>query len=186
MEPASFAERPESLQRIRACKSCKLLKTASQWYNNFCDNCSHEHPETLNAAARSDYVETRTTADYDGVCSLLQARGSWVASQLDLCAGDLERTPLKPGVYAISLPREEAYAAAEDADEEEDDDEGDGDDRLVDEEHDEAKDASPPKVAAGAGGGSAAESGSERSSSGGSGSSSSSDDDDEGEGDEVA
>lgn len=152
MEEQLFAERPDTLRQVRACKSCKLLKTAAQFHAHFCDNCSHEHPETQNAAARSDYVETRTTADCermcgsfslgvkaastlrvlladDGICSLLQSQGSWVATQLDMRAGDPERTPLKPGVYAITLPREEAYAAVEEEEEEDDeaekDDEGD-------------------------------------------------------------
>lgn len=173
---SAFAERPDSLRQIRACKGCKLLKTASQFHASFCDNCTHEHPETLNAAARSEYVETRTTADYDGVCSLLQARGSWVATQLDMHTGDPERTPLKPGVYAISLPREEAYAAAEDADEEEAE-EGDYEEDGDKDADEEVKGAPSPKGSAGRladGGGDASGSASE-----GSGSSSGSGDEDE-------
>lgn len=118
----AFADRPDSLRQIRACKSCKLLKTAAQFHASFCDNCTHEHPETNSAASRSEYVESRTTSDYDGIVSLLQLQGSWVATQLNMQLGDADSTPLKPGVYAISLPREDLYAAAEDeaADEEED------------------------------------------------------------------
>ena len=131
MEHLDFAHRPDALSQLRACKNCRLVKTAAQFSKSFCDNCLHEHPESKSQAACREYVETRTTSDYLGICSLLQYQGSWVAMQLDMRTRDEERTPLKPGIYAITLPREEAYAAAEqdeaESSETDDDDDGDND-----------------------------------------------------------
>ena len=100
MEEHLFAERPDTLRQVRACKSCKLLKTAAQFHAHFCDNCSHEHPETQNAAARSDYVETRTTAD----CELIAvARSLRWQVYIRPCACCLQMTE-----YAVFSSHKEA------------------------------------------------------------------------------
>jgi hypothetical protein len=136
MEPASqkYAQRPDALKNLRACKTCRLIKTASQFHANYCDNCEHTWPDSHNAASRSDYVESNTTNDFEGIVSLFQHSGSWVARWLDMHAKDDDRAALKPGVYAIALPMEDAHAAADAesgrvADEDEAED---GDDDAID------------------------------------------------------
>ena len=63
---AKYAERPDSLKKLRACKSCKLIKTADQFYRNFCDNCEHTSSGEQDAGARRDFVDNGTTADFEG------------------------------------------------------------------------------------------------------------------------
>ena len=66
-EDEKYAQRPDSLKKLRACKTCKLIKTRDQFYSSFCDNCLHSRPqETPNQNMREDFVEQETTADFEG------------------------------------------------------------------------------------------------------------------------
>ena len=60
------AQRPDSLKRLRACKTCKLIKTYDQFYQRYCENCPHDRPEQDTPGMREDYVKSMTTADFEG------------------------------------------------------------------------------------------------------------------------
>jgi hypothetical protein len=107
----SAAQRPDSIKYLRACKTCKLVKTSSQFHAVYCENCEHTWPDVHTSAARTDYVESHTTTDFEGMLSIVQHSGSWVARWLEMNAKDDGHRPFVPGVYAISLPMEEARAA---------------------------------------------------------------------------
>jgi hypothetical protein len=113
MDPEKYAQRPDSIKQLRSCKTCKLVKSYSQFHASFCDNCVFEWPEQHSSAARTEYVESNTTLDFEGLVSLFQHHGSWVARWLDMQAKDEDQKPLKPGIYAISLPMESAHDTAE-------------------------------------------------------------------------
>jgi predicted RNA-binding Zn-ribbon protein involved in translation (DUF1610 family) len=50
-------------QRLRACKSCKLIKTEDQFATHGCDNCGLDADSK---AARREWMENNTTDDYEG------------------------------------------------------------------------------------------------------------------------
>ena len=62
----AFAQRPDNLKKLRACKTCKLIKTEQQFKETHCENCAFTHPDSSNAGARDDYVQSCTTSDYEG------------------------------------------------------------------------------------------------------------------------
>lgn len=64
MADAEFAQRPDSVKKLRACKTCKLIKTYDQFKSTYCENCPFTHPDSDNAG--SDYVDSSTTADFEG------------------------------------------------------------------------------------------------------------------------
>ena len=60
------AARPDSLKKLRACKTCKLVKTYDQFYTGYCENCPHKRPEVDNAGMRDEFVQRETTPDFEG------------------------------------------------------------------------------------------------------------------------
>lgn len=89
------AEVPREFQRgIRACRSCKLIKTFEQFLENGCDNCSALSFTDSNAVVKL------TTSNYSGVITILAPKHSWTARWLHL-------GPLKPGCYALELNERE-------------------------------------------------------------------------------
>lgn len=63
--PATAA-RPNSLKKLRACKTCKLVKTWEQFHSGFCENCPHKRPDSDHVTVRDDFVAQETTADFEG------------------------------------------------------------------------------------------------------------------------
>ena len=66
VDGSRVAQRPDSLRKLRACRVCRLVKTAEQFYASYCENCPHNRPEVDSAGMREDYVETHTTPDFEG------------------------------------------------------------------------------------------------------------------------
>lgn len=60
------AARPDSLKKLRACRTCHLIKTYEQFHSGFCENCPSERPEGGGSGVRSDWVDEHTTADFEG------------------------------------------------------------------------------------------------------------------------
>eukprot|EP00638_Chattonella_subsalsa_P008530 CAMPEP_0117760382 /NCGR_PEP_ID=MMETSP0947-20121206/16595_1 /TAXON_ID=44440 /ORGANISM="Chattonella subsalsa, Strain CCMP2191" /LENGTH=158 /DNA_ID=CAMNT_0005581059 /DNA_START=33 /DNA_END=509 /DNA_ORIENTATION=+ len=90
MDP-SFAEVPEGLSGLRACKRCTLVKTYTQFYEHGCDNCPF-----LEMDANPDRVNDCTSSFFEGLIAMVQPEGSWVAKwqRIGQC---------KPGMYAIEV-----------------------------------------------------------------------------------
>jgi hypothetical protein len=68
---AAFAERPNSLKQLRACRRCKLIKTLEQFSESFCDNCwaewaGGENASSLKRGVRHDAAMDNTTTDFEG------------------------------------------------------------------------------------------------------------------------
>ena len=87
---ATYAKRPDSLRALRACTGCKLVKSFAQFVELFCDNCharwSDELPSALKMGDRLDIATERTTADFQGLVSMMRPSGSWVARWLRMRA----------------------------------------------------------------------------------------------------
>jgi hypothetical protein len=119
-----FAARPVSLRNLRACRTCKLVKTLAQFEQAMCDNCAGEWAdgeriEKVSDARRKLMAEDNTTADFVGHVAMMRPEDSWVARWLKMhtsAGGAAEaRASFKPGLYAISLPVEEDIRAQEQA-----------------------------------------------------------------------
>ena len=119
-----FADRPVSLRNLRACRTCKLVKTLAQFEQAMCDNCAGEwadgeRVEKVSDARRKLMAEDNTTADFVGHVAMMRPEDSWVARWLKMhssAGGAAEaRASFKPGLYAISLPVEEDIRAQEQA-----------------------------------------------------------------------
>ncbi len=83
------AHRPDSLRGLRACTSCRLIKTLNQFAESFCDNCwsswaGGSLPSSLSRGECLDIALERTTADFAGVTSMMSPSASWVARWLRL------------------------------------------------------------------------------------------------------
>ncbi|KAA8493557.1 Transcription elongation factor SPT4 [Porphyridium purpureum] len=81
--------------KLRACLSCSLVKTATQFFRDGCDNCERF------AAMKGDEerVEEATTPAFLGVYALMNPKESWVSKYQNV------RT-FVPGCYAISMDAE--------------------------------------------------------------------------------
>ena len=140
---ATYAERPDSLRQLRACRYCKLIKTMHQFEKELCDNCWSEWTDGASPADTSDAkkraaAEDNTTDDFVGQVAMLRPDNSWVARWLRMHKSELvsnARVSFKPGLYAISLPTDEAQQTQQDEGEGDDEDEeGEGIDREKEEE----------------------------------------------------
>jgi hypothetical protein len=60
------AATPSSLKQLRACKTCRLIKTTKQFLEDACENCLHERPVGSRHADRDEYVQTKTTPAFSG------------------------------------------------------------------------------------------------------------------------
>lgn len=83
---------PKELKKLRACTTCKLLKTERQWKDNTCENCGILKKEQS------------ITANFKGFVCYTDPNHSWVAKWLTKPGIDL-----KPGVYCISVEGDEDY-----------------------------------------------------------------------------
>ena len=60
-EAVRYAQRPESLKGLRACTSCKLVKTLLQFEEAFCENCWPDwaNGSSADALTKKDRAEVR-------------------------------------------------------------------------------------------------------------------------------
>ena len=82
----------EGFKNLRACLTCKLVKTENQFCMNGCENCQ------VNIDTDTD-LQNYTTNNFAGMISLMDPDNSWVAKWQGLVA-------LYPGVYAIDVKAE--------------------------------------------------------------------------------
>jgi Spt4/RpoE2 zinc finger len=92
----------------------------AQFLREGCDNCARLNPLPDKESRRREWVESETTAQFNGVVALTAPDSSWVARWARLYEEDSSGNRVFPlrGVYAMSLPGEddaEADAAADDA-----------------------------------------------------------------------
>jgi transcription elongation factor SPT4 len=66
---------PSTLRDLRACKICCLIKTYDQFIRGGCDNCDY----FLHMKNNADKVFDCTSANFDGMISLMDPTDSWVA-----------------------------------------------------------------------------------------------------------
>jgi RNA polymerase subunit RPABC4/transcription elongation factor Spt4 len=80
---------PSSFKKLKACVSCKILKTEGQWKESHfdCDNCGTIHEEKI-------------TSNHKGIIAITDTRHSWSAKWLD-------RVGFKPGLYCIYVEENE-------------------------------------------------------------------------------
>lgn len=85
------AELPDELKGLRACLSCALVKTYTQFSDQGCDNC-----EYLRMKDYPRKVKTCTTTYFEGLIALVEPQNSWVAKWQRI-------VQMKPGMYAIEV-----------------------------------------------------------------------------------
>lgn len=78
---------------LRACFSCRLVKTFKQFQDSGCDNCTFLDMEDRGS------VEDRTTTSFTGLISVVQPEGSWAAKWTHVAK-------FVPGCYALALTTE--------------------------------------------------------------------------------
>ena len=86
-----FAELPDELKALKACLSCSLVKTYTQFYNKGCDNCIF-----LKMTNDPKKVKSCTTSYFEGLIGLVEPQNSWVAKWQRI-------VQMKPGMYAIQV-----------------------------------------------------------------------------------
>ncbi|ORZ41365.1 transcription elongation factor SPT4-like protein [Catenaria anguillulae PL171] len=83
---------PKDKRNLRACLLCSLVKNASQFRRDGCDNCE----EILQLRGRPERLEECTTSAFEGTIAMMNPRRSWV--------GKWQRiNPYLPGLYAIKV-----------------------------------------------------------------------------------
>lgn len=58
------ASTPNSMTQLRACKTCRLVKSRRQFHKDACENCPGERPHT--SGEREDFVQSHTTSAFTG------------------------------------------------------------------------------------------------------------------------
>ncbi|XP_020616731.1 transcription elongation factor SPT4-like [Orbicella faveolata] len=83
---------PKELRNLRACLLCSLVKTLEQFEYDGCENCE----KFLRLKNNKENILTCTSANFDGIISLMTPEDSWVArwQRIDTQAR---------GCYAISV-----------------------------------------------------------------------------------
>jgi len=95
---------PNDLKGLRACLGCSLVKTEQQFLQSGCANC-----DNLGLKGSRQRVQDCTSASFDGLISLMDPDGSWVARWQRINGAGFQ-----PGCYAISVQgRLPAYAGGE-------------------------------------------------------------------------
>mmetsp|Transcript_4937 Transcript_4937/g.8151 ORF Transcript_4937/g.8151 Transcript_4937/m.8151 type:complete len:125 (-) Transcript_4937:182-556(-) len=86
-----YADIPVDFKGLRCCLRCSLLKSYEQFYENGCENCAF-----LNLGQSKRNIDQCTSTYFEGVISMLDPRGSWVArwQRIDNCV---------PGMYAVEV-----------------------------------------------------------------------------------
>ncbi|CAL1547958.1 unnamed protein product [Lymnaea stagnalis] len=83
---------PKDMRNLRACLLCSLVKTFEQFELDGCENCE----EFLHMKNNRDAVYECTSANFDGLISMMSPEDSWVAKWQRI-----ER--FTKGCYAISV-----------------------------------------------------------------------------------
>jgi transcription elongation factor SPT4 len=91
MDDFDTAELPDELKGLKACLSCSLVKTYTQFLDQGCDNC-----EYLKMKDDTRKVKSCTTSYFEGLIGLVEPQNSWVAKWQRI-------VQMKPGMYAISV-----------------------------------------------------------------------------------
>eukprot|EP00924_Labyrinthula_sp_SR-Ha-C_P005390 snap_masked-scaffold_1-processed-gene-30.44-mRNA-1 protein AED:0.41 eAED:0.41 QI:0/-1/0/1/-1/1/1/0/113 len=86
-----MASVPNDVKGLRACMSCLLVKTFTQFYEEGCDNC-----QFLQMTEDRDRCEMATTSDYQGFVAVMKPEQSWVSRWIRV-------SNLIPGCYAIKV-----------------------------------------------------------------------------------
>ncbi|KAI8060906.1 Spt4/RpoE2 zinc finger-domain-containing protein [Gongronella butleri] len=66
---------PQEKKQLRACLLCSLVKNATQFRQDGCENCE----EILRMKGSTDRVTDCTSSKFDGMITLMQPAESWVA-----------------------------------------------------------------------------------------------------------
>lgn len=80
---------PKSYKKLRACRSCRLIKSEDQFLSDGCENCPNNDYQDM------DCLLDNTCSDFQGMIAMMQAKESWVAKWTGLNQ--------IPGIYAISV-----------------------------------------------------------------------------------
>ncbi|KAF1786901.1 RNA polymerase subunit RPABC4/transcription elongation factor Spt4 [Phytophthora cactorum] len=97
------ADIPNTFRELRACMTCSLIKTFTQFYDTGCENCAF-----LQKADNRQRVAECTSAYFEGMIAMMQPKESWVAKwqRIDLSVFDVHAVRLTPGIYAVSVSGE--------------------------------------------------------------------------------
>lgn len=71
---------PAEMKGLRACITCMLVKTFSQFYDEGCDNCTF-----LQLKDDRSLVAEATTESFRGMTSIMDPKKSWVSRWLRVC-----------------------------------------------------------------------------------------------------
>ncbi|KAI8988916.1 transcription initiation protein spt4 [Pilobolus umbonatus] len=83
---------PTDKKQLRACLLCSLIKNASQFRVNGCENCE----EIVQMRGSMDRVSECTSPKFEGTIASMQPRNSWVAKWQRI-------DKHKMGIYAIRV-----------------------------------------------------------------------------------
>ena len=89
------ANAPQSLQNLRACIPCLLVKTYKQFMEEGCENCS----KAFDMKEDPEKIAECTTASFEGLMAMTVPEKSWVARWQFV-------RDFIPGVYAIKVKGE--------------------------------------------------------------------------------
>ncbi|KAJ0411887.1 hypothetical protein ATCC90586_005982 [Pythium insidiosum] len=90
-EQMMHADIPNTFRELRACMTCSLVKTFTQFYDTGCENCGF-----LQMADNRQRVADCTSAHYEGMIAMMHPKESWVAKWQRIGR-------LVPGIYAVSV-----------------------------------------------------------------------------------
>jgi transcription elongation factor SPT4 len=95
-----YAKGPESLNLLRACIPCLLVKTFAQFREEGCENCE----KAFDMKDDDNKIADCTTSSFEGMLALTDPSKSWVARwQFLNVKGGIQSVP---GVYAIKVKGE--------------------------------------------------------------------------------
>ncbi|CAA9987197.1 transcription elongation factor SPT4, putative [Plasmodium knowlesi strain H] len=81
----------EKALKMRACLSCRLLRTEAEFYQNGCSNCKF-----LQMAGDRHRIHDCTTENFNGFMAITTPTKSWMAQYNDL-------SKYAPGFYALQV-----------------------------------------------------------------------------------
>ena len=96
---------PDSMKRLTACLSCKLVQTQDQFMNKF-EKCPNSKVCGTVGLNDLDVFREKTTSNFSGLVSKME--DGWVAKWLHIDG------PLQAGVYAIDVKSEMKLVEADD------------------------------------------------------------------------
>ncbi|CDO64730.1 transcription elongation factor SPT4, putative [Plasmodium reichenowi] len=87
----SGLQEDKALLKLRACLSCRMLKSESEFYQNGCINCKF-----LQLAGDRHRIHDCTTENFNGFMAITTPNKSWMAQYNDL-------SKYAPGFYALQV-----------------------------------------------------------------------------------